>query len=156
MIFAKINYQEFTNALMCKIGFILFVACFTSTILLFYSNLLIPLIPPSHLLREYFICFGQIIFQGVLLFFIKAKKELILEYIVNMMMVSLLGALFLLPAFIGYFFNIKFPFGYLIYFFLVVSFMFFNHKKRIKKLYAPAWLTYTWVLYRCLILLILF
>ena len=153
MILAKV--QKNMNTVTYKVGFVLVAACFTSTVLLFYSNLLVPIIPPSNLLREYFICFGQIIFQGLILAVLKTKKELILTYIVNMMMVSLLGGLLLLPAFVGLFFNLKFQYGYMIYFLCIALFMFFNHKKRVKNISAPIWLTYTWVLYRCLVLLII-
>ena len=143
------------NTVVYKIGFIIVAGCFTSTVLLFYSNLLIPIVAPSNLSREYFICFGQIIFQGLILAVFKIKMELILTYIFNMMMVSFIGGLLLIPALIVPFFNIKLHFSYSIYFFLVVSFMFFNHKKRVKNISAPVWLTYTWVLYRCLVLLII-
>ncbi len=135
------------------IGFIIISAVFTSTVLLYYSYLLEGLVPPSNMIREYIICFCQMVFQGILLIANRQKSELILLYLKNMMMVSLIGALLLIPfLFISHYsdFNPLISSGY---FFTVVVFMFFNHKSRVKKINAPWWLTYTWVLYRFIVLL---
>lgn len=128
---------------------------FTSTVLLYYSFLLQGLVPVSNYGREYAICFGQILFQGSLLLLFKNNKYQILEYIKHMMTVSLIGGFLLLPVFtFATYFHVP-SVIYLIYFLCVVLFMFFNHKIRIRKVKAPQWLTYTWVLYRIIILLII-
>ena len=137
--------------------FIIGSATITSTILLFYSYLLKELVPPSNLIREYCICIGQILFQTTLLLLF-SKKTNILVYIDQMMIVSLTGGLLLLPVLISSF--IFFPFSpgvyyYLAYFFIIVAFMFFSHKKRVKQINAPLWLTYSWVAYRLIVLLII-
>ncbi len=135
--------------------YIILCGVFTSTVLLYYSFLLHDLVPASNYGREYTICFGQILFQGSLLFLFKNNKYQILEYIKNMMTVSLLGGFLLLPAFIiSYWFSLPSLF-YMAYFFCVVLIMFINHKFRITKINAPQWLTYTWVLYRVIVLTII-
>ncbi len=137
------------------IVFLFATAVFTSTVLLYYSYLLNQIIPKSNLIREYAICFGQLFFQGTLLLIAKEKTDIILSYLKNMMMVSFIGALLLVPLIIiDQYIQINFII-YLVYFFMVVLFMFFNHKKRIYTIQAPWWLTYTWVLYRCIVLLII-
>ena len=154
-----IKIQTTANkTLLFKTGAILFAAMFTSTVLLFYSFLLKHLVPSSNLIREYCICFGQIFFQGAIILLFIRKNQILFEYLYQMMMVSLLGGLLLLPVLVSAL--LFFPFNpgsyyYLAYFFMVVLFMFFNHKKRVKKINAPAWLTYTWILYRLIVLLII-
>ncbi len=125
----------------------------TSTVLLHYSFLLKGFVPKSNLLREYGICFGQIIFQGSILLAIKTKKEKLFDYLGNMMTVSFIGALLLLPALIVGRYTLFAPYIYLAYFFAVVLYMFLQHQKRVKNIHAPLWLSYTWILYRCLVLL---
>jgi hypothetical protein len=149
--------QSIIPADAAKVLFILVATSITSTLLLLYSYLLKGFIPATNMTREYLICFGQIVFQG-LLFLLFHRKYLLLDYLYQMMIVSLLGALLLSPVIIS---NIVlFPFSpgavyYLIYFFIIVAFMFFEHKRRIKKINAPGWLTYTWVLYRVIVLWII-
>lgn len=135
--------------------FIILSGVFTSSVLSYYSFLLKEFVPTSNYLREYCICFGQIFFQCVLLLIVDKNKYEILEYIKQMMIVSLIGGFLLLPVFtFATYFHAP-SVIYLIYFLCVVLFMFFNHKIRIKKVKAPQWLTYTWVLYRIIILLII-
>ncbi|MBA3680607.1 MAG: hypothetical protein H0W73_05510 [Bacteroidetes bacterium] len=138
-----------------KMVFILLGSIFTATVLLFYSYLLKDLIPSSNLKREYCICFGQIIFQGTLLIIFKTNSGSILNYLYQMVIVSMAGAGLLIPVLVSAF--IFFPFGpgvyyYLVYFFGVVIVMFLAHKKRVQLIKAPIWLCYSWVLYRLLVL----
>lgn len=133
-------------------------AVFTSTVILLYSYQLKSFVPSSNLVREYFICFGQLFFQASLLLFFKYKSQLIWDYLKQMMFVSLVGSVLLTPALVSAF--LFFPFSpgavyFLSYFFIIVLFMFFNHKKRVEKIHAPHWLTYTWVLYRLIVLAII-
>ena len=136
-----------------SIIYILLCGVLTSTILLYYSFLLKELVPASNYSREYCICFGQILFQGALLLIFKNNKIQIIEYIKQMMTVSLMGGFLLIPAFaVAYCFNFNVLF-YLFYFFCIVLFMFINHKIRIAKINAPYWLAYTWAFYRFIVLL---
>ncbi|MBA3665469.1 MAG: hypothetical protein H0W61_14835 [Bacteroidetes bacterium] len=152
-----IHFTTRSHCAVYKTGYIVFAAVFTSSILLLYSYLLKGLIPSSNLFREYCICFGQLLFQGTLLLLF-SKKEMILNYLFEMMKVSLIGAFLLSPVLVSAI--LFFPFSpglyyYLGYFFVIVLYMFFNHKKRVKELQAAWWLTYTWVLYRFIVLLII-
>ncbi len=136
-----------------RLLYILITALFTSTVLLKYSYMLKGLVPPSNMIREYMICFGQIVFQTVILLCIRSKKILVFDYVGNMMTVSLIGALLLLPMLLLNHLIVLSPLINLAFFFAVVLFMFLHHKRRVRNLQAPFWLSYTWVLYRCLVLL---
>jgi predicted DCC family thiol-disulfide oxidoreductase YuxK len=138
-----------------RIAFIV-VAWFISAFLLnVYSARLVPLLPSSSLWRELMICGGQLVFQGLLIILLKEKK--VLEYIGNVMAVSLIGSLLLLPA-------LWFPYsetllsnvGYVAYFLLVVGFLLLEHTRRVKLLKLPFVLTFGWLGYRLIVLLILF
>lgn len=138
-----------------RLLYIIVSAVFTSTILLHYSRLLYPLLPPSNMTREYLICFGQLIFQSAILLCIRSKKTMLFDYLGNMMTVSLLGALLLIPALLVNHWLVLSPFLFLGYFFAVVMCMFLHHMRRVKNIKAPFWLSYTWVAYRCLVLLLI-
>lgn len=130
-------------------------AAITSTILLHYSALLQDMIPASRLFREYAICFGQIIFQGSLLFMARLKKETRFEYLGNMMTVSLIGGLLLLPVLLlNRYLDLPTYFS-LAWLFAVLAFMFLQHRRRVNSIKAPVWLNYTWLLYPGLVLLII-
>ncbi len=136
-----------------RILYLALSAAVTSTILLHYSALLQDMIPASNLYREYAICFGQIFFQGSLLAATRLKKETCFDYFGNMMTVSLIGSLLLLPVwFLSRFITLPDPFS-LAWLVAVVVFMFLQHRKRVRSINAPAWLSYTWLLYRALVLL---
>jgi hypothetical protein len=93
---------------------------------------------------------GMLLFQ--LIFIYKKNRKLIFDYFANVLMVSVIGSLLLLPLI---FINHVFPLSDLLnicYFFLVVLYMFFEHKKRVKAIGLPTYLSYTWILYRVIIL----
>ena len=137
-----------------EITFIVLSAVFTSLILFRYSFLLKGIIPGSDLYREFKICFGQIFFQGIILICFKKPLELIIEYLKAMMLVSFIGAIMLLPAFLLNQF-ISGPFVFIMCFMCVVLVMFVLHAWLVKRVNAPAWLSGTWVLYRFAVLLII-
>lgn len=94
---------------------------------------------------------GMLFFQ--LPFIYKKPTQLKLDYYFNMLLVSLIGSVLLWPLIIT---NSFFTCGSLlnvIYFFVVVLFLFFEHKRRVAKLLLPAYISYTWVLYRFIILI---
>ena len=153
-----IENQSQTFIITNKIVIIFLTTTFTSIILLFYWYLLQDLLPISNLVREFFICLGQLIFQGSLLLIFKRKIESILDYLYEMMLVSFIGALLLLPVLISHLMLHPFSPGiyyYLAYFFVIVIVMFVNHKKRVQSINAPRWLIYTWVVYRLIVLAII-
>ncbi len=100
---------------------------------------------------EFFMVVGMLAFQY---FFIYEKPwSLKLEYYFNMLLVSLLGSLLLWPLIIINHFYTCSDAVNCIYFFTVVLIMFFVHKQRVAKLSLPVCISYTWVLYRFIILI---
>jgi hypothetical protein len=76
-----------------------------------------------------------------------------LDYYFNMLLVSLIGSVLLFPLLVMNFYS-----GYndtfnLLYFLIVVLIMFFDHKRRVAALGLPMIISYTWVLYRAIILI---
>lgn len=138
-----------------RIAYIIVAWFITSLVLTNYSMLLIPFVPETSMYREFMICGGQIFFQMV--FVLMMRPDKVLHYIGNMMTVSLIGSLLLLPMMIlGNMIAIA-PLLSLAWFGAVVTFMLFIHWRRMRWLGIPAWATGTWILYRlivlCLILL---
>lgn len=136
-----------------RLLYLVLSAVLTSTILLHYTALLQSLILGSNLYREYAICFGQIVFQASLLLLVGMKKEKLFDYLGNMMTVSLIGGLLLLPLLLlNHYITLPYSLS-LTWFFAVVAFMFWQHHRRVRSIRAPLWLGYTWILYRGLVLL---
>jgi hypothetical protein len=132
--------------------FIGFAVTLTSYILFGYADLIANL-PKSNIAREIILAFGQIVFQS--LFLLKFDKKTILNYAGNVMTVSLLGALILVPILILSKF-IQLPEMIILGWFGVTVFiMFAEHFRRVKILKLPFYLSYTWILYRILALLLI-
>jgi hypothetical protein len=96
---------------------------------------------------------GQLISQGIIVSLV--KKSRVMDYFGNMMTVSLLGGLLLIPAIIIqsiFIIPVWFTLGY---FGLVVLTMFLLHMKRCKLLGLGYGITISWILYRVLVLCIL-
>lgn len=127
--------------------FLMIVTMFT----LFHFSKNISTLPHESLMREGFITIGQLVFQGLLIY--KLDKKTILNYFGNVMTISLMGSLLLLPLLI---INWSVQISetiLLIWFGITVLLMFLEHKRRVKLLKLPSYLTYTWVVYILLILL---
>jgi hypothetical protein len=100
---------------------------------------------------EFLMVVGMLLFQFI---FLHKKSRLIqFNYYYKMLLVSLLGSLLLWPLLICNFYRAQTDFTNIIYFFIVVIIMFFVHKKIVKQLQLPFYISYTWVLYRFLILI---
>ncbi|MEO8239766.1 MAG: hypothetical protein ABI793_16020 [Flavobacterium sp.] len=132
--------------------FIGFAATIT-TIVLYNYSLLIPILPKASVIREFLMTLGQIVFQS--LFLLKFDKKTFLNYAGNLMTVSLMGSLLLLPILalqtvINVSGNII-----LIWFGITAFIMFIEHFRRIKILELPAYLCITWVMYRIIVLLLI-
>lgn len=136
-----------------SIIFILGAGIFTSLVLYYYSFLLKDLVPESGLFREFAICFGQLVFQSALLFCWRLNIQKIVEYLKTMMAISFTGAILLLPAFLIHYFTQQ-PYIFLFCFLSVAAIMFLIHIKKVREINVPGWLSITWILYRCLVLLI--
>ncbi|WP_289663293.1 hypothetical protein [Flavobacterium panacagri] len=132
--------------------FIGFALTITTFILFGYSNL-IPNLPKSSITREIILAIGQIVFQS--LFLLKLDKQTILNYAGNLMTVSLMGSLILSPILI---LNRFVPLPNMIvlgWFGVTVFIMFLEHFRRVKILKLPFYLSFTWILYRILALILI-
>lgn len=124
-----------------RLSYITFVALFSAYILSIYSGRLGVNLTPNFL-RELAVCLGQILWQSL---FLKAYlKDKIWDYLGNMMTVSLIGTLLLIPALLTSFAP---PF-YLIYFGIVVFIMFLEHLRRCRILKLNMLPTISWILFR--------
>ena len=135
-----------------RVAYLVFTWLMTSLILNAYTQLLSPLVPASHLTRELSICGGQILFQSGVAFL--ANKNKALAYLGNMMTVSFIGAMLLLPGlmFTAATYSAE---GRLAWFMIVVGIMFFEHMRRVRLLEMPWYMSLTWVLYRVIVLWII-
>lgn len=129
--------------------FIGFALTITTFVLFSFSNL-IPSLPKTSILREFVLAFGQIIFQS--LFLLKFDKKAIINYVGNLMTISLMGSLILVPILIlNQLVNLP-QFLILGWFGITVFIMFAEHFRRVKVLQLPFYLCFTWILYRIIAL----
>ncbi|HEX8563241.1 MAG TPA: hypothetical protein VF676_09710 [Flavobacterium sp.] len=134
-----------------RILFIMFAGLATALTLYNFSALL-P-VPKGSFGRDLLLAFGQVGFQC--LFMIKSDNRTVLNYVGNLMTVSLMGALMLLPLLlISAFADIP-TLVALAWFGLTAIVMFAEHFRRIRLLKLPARLCYTWILYRILALILI-
>ncbi len=131
--------------------YILLVALFTGVI----SNRYAALMTAEwglghHPWREYAICLGQIICQGMVILAVDRRKSL--AYLGNMSTVSLGGAIVLLPMlFLATWVPVP-PLVLLAYFALVVGFMLLEHLRRCRLLGLPLAVTGSWMVFRTVVL----
>jgi hypothetical protein len=133
-------------------AYILFAWLVTSTILVQYSHLAVPLVPASDFYREFLVCGGQVLFQGILVAL--TKRDRWIHYLGNVMTISLVGALALTPMLLlgGVITSNWFYIGYFV---IVVGCMFLEHVRRVRILELPWFISASWVLYRFLVLSII-
>lgn len=134
-----------------RLAYLVFTWLITSFILTQYAVLL-PLIPPTNFYREFLICGGQIVFQGAVILILDRKKTW--DYLGNMMTISFAGGLLLSVAMI--FTTLLPPMAFAGIFVLVVALMFFEHIRRAGLLHLPWIMTMSWVIYRVLVLAVMF
>ncbi|MFD1601500.1 hypothetical protein ACFSJW_15765 [Flavobacterium artemisiae] len=132
--------------------FIGFALTITTFVLFGYSNLILN-IPKSTITRELIVAFGQIVFQSLFLF--KFDKQTILNYAGNLMTVSLMGSLILMPILILSQFMQLPQMIILGWFAGTVLIMFLEHFRRIKILKLPFYLSFTWIIYRIIALFLI-
>ena len=125
----------------------------TGFILSKFSILIKDLVMPGQWHREYLICGGQILFQGLVTLALQREKTW--EYLGNMMTISMAGAFLLLPMIAINSFAIIPPIANAIYFIVVAGLMFAEHIRRVKLIQVSGALSITWVLYRLLLLALL-
>lgn len=154
------NKKENGKAIQCipsfsykyRILYIVFAIIMTALTLYNFSALLADF-PQGNFSRELILSFGQIIFQSI--FLLKFDRKTILNYAGNLMTVSLFGSLLLTPILI---LNLLINIPEIIilgWFGLTVLIMFLEHFRRIKLLELPHHLSYTWVIYRIIALIII-
>jgi len=135
-----------------RLIYIIFSALITTLILFKFSNLF-SYLPISTIQRELTLAFGQVFFQS--LFLLKVDRKTIVNYVGNLMTVSLMGSLILIPLLLlNSFININ-ELVLLAGFGLTVLLVFLEHSRRVQLLKLPVYLSYTWVLYRIIALLII-
>ncbi len=135
--------------------YLIFTWILTSFVLTTYAFYLSPLIPESSLGREFLICGGQILFQGVVVWMINPAR--VIHYLGNMMTVSLIGALLLLPLIVlGSMGLMHSPYLFAGWFMIVVACMLYEHSRRSSILSLPLLVSFAWVLYRLIILTLIF
>lgn len=104
--------------------------------------------------REAAIAIGQLVWQGLLVWLLFRQNTL--DYLGNLATISLIGSLLLLPVLPLLEAGVLSPLLGILSFGIAVGFMLREHLRRTKLLQLPFWLTGTWVLYRLLLLFILF
>lgn len=135
-----------------RIAYIVF-AVFVTAFTLFQFSKLVPQLETPTFYREILIAIGQLVFQGI--FLVKENKKTMINYFGNIITISLIGSLLLVPVLaINTMFNLPFYINVLM-FFAIVLFMLLEHIRRIKLLELPKYLSVTWVLYRVFILVII-
>ena len=136
-------------------AYLVFAWLITSMILTAYGKLLPTFLPAGTFGREFLICGGQIGFQSVTIFFL--RRERLLHYLGNMMTISLAGSFLLTPALIAAHFHlVQQELFYVFWFGGVVSLMFWEHLRRVTHLGIHWSASLSWVVYRFLVLMILF
>jgi hypothetical protein len=142
-----------TFKLRYRVAYLLFTWLVVGLVLTQYADLLTPFVPLGNHYREYAICGGQIIFQGIIVSFLAPVKRW--NYLGNMMTISLVGALALVPIEVVSDLVHLWPIVYPAYFMLVAGLMLLEHIRRSKLLHIGWLMSITWVVYRIIILAII-
>ncbi|KAA0128435.1 DUF393 domain-containing protein [Chryseobacterium sp. SN22] len=129
-----------------RLAYMVFAAVFSGYILSLFSE---KLGLNRNFFREAAICTGQILWQTLILKFY--LKEKLWDYLGNMMTVSLIGTVLLIP---GLFLNLSFTSSF-IYFGTVVTVMFLEHIRRCRILELNMLPTLSWTLFRMTVLAVL-
>lgn len=128
--------------------YIAFACIVTSFVFNKFFNL-IDVLPKSTITSGLILVVGQLIFQS--LFLVKIDKKTIVSYLGNLMTVSLLGSLLLLPFLVlNSIFDIP-QWVYFAWFALTLIAMFFEHSRRVKLLKMSSYLSITWVIYSIIV-----
>ena len=132
-----------------RLAYLLVSWLITAWILTGYSRILEPLLPASRFYREFLICGGQLLWQGLII--AQVQRGRTWDYLGNMMTVSFAGGLALLPGLLAARW-LEAPGLFAGYFLLVAGCMFLEHIRRMRLLGLGWTMSLTWVLYRVIIL----
>lgn len=136
-----------------RIAYLIFTWFLTAYILSAYTGLMKGIVPIGHPYREYFVCGGQLIFQGIIILLLNRQKTW--AYLGNMMTISFVGALLLLPALLASVWLNLHPVFYVLWFMAIAGLLLLEHIRRSKLLKIGCLLTITWVLYVVAVLLMI-
>lgn len=135
-----------------KIAVMVICLAVTAITLNQYAKLIRHLISISYDWRfEAGMIIGMLFFQYPFIYNKSYNQKL--DYYFNMLLVSLIGSVLLFPLLLVNFYSDHNDAINLAYFFIVVLIMFFDHKRRVAALGLPLKISYTWVLYRAVILI---
>lgn len=130
--------------------YILFCGVMTAFTLFYFAyQVQDPLLVPSFGF-EFVVSFLQIPFQLIVLMLLGYNKTKIWDYVGNLMTVSLMGSLALVPLFL---IPSTYTIVYLAYFGAVALFMLIEHARRMQLLGFNKVLSFTWIAYRLFVLL---
>lgn len=152
---AKVNEGEVqpTFSLFYRLLYLALTSVGVGFTLTHYAGYLAPLVPIGNPYREYLICSGQVLFQGIIISLYRPAKRW--DYLGNMMSISFGGALLLLPMLLVDRFVALSPFINMLWFLGVAGLMFLEHIRR-TKLLSLGWLpTITWMMYRVALLFLI-
>ncbi|MEE1946826.1 DCC1-like thiol-disulfide oxidoreductase family protein [Pedobacter sp. KR3-3] len=133
-----------------RIAYLILTWLLTAAVLTAYAKTLSPLVPLGTAYREYLICGGQMVFQGLVCLCYKPKKYW--DYLGNMMTISFAGALLLLPMLLISNFVPVDATVCALYFLGVAGLMFLEHLRRSHILDLGLTLSLTWAIYRLAVL----
>jgi hypothetical protein len=136
-----------------RLAWLLFTALISGSILTRYARLLPGLVSAGGAYREYLICAGQIVFQGLMVALTGHSRRTFWDYLGNMMTISLAGSLLLLPALAAH--SILTPTLAALYFLLVAACMLAEHIRRTRLLRLGWGLSVSWAGYRMVLLLLI-
>jgi predicted DCC family thiol-disulfide oxidoreductase YuxK len=137
-----------------RVAYLLFTWFCTGYILTAYAHLLSPAVPLGNACREYMICGGQIIFQGIIIS--TFAKDKLWDYLGNMMTISFAGSLLLLVMLIFSRLVQIPPLFFIVYFMATAGLMFLEHIRRTKLMQLSWTMTITWAIYRVMLLSVIF
>jgi hypothetical protein len=136
-----------------RLAYLLFTVTIAAAILTRYAHLLTGIIPAGAPWLEYFICSGQILYQGLVVTILAHAKRW--EYLGNMMTISLAGSLALAPALAIAAITHLSPLAASTWFLIVAGLMLLEHIRRTRLLGLDWTLTISWVFYRLHVLLLI-
>lgn len=128
-------------------------ATIITTFTLFYFSEMLTCLPKTNILRELILALGQMFFQT--LFLLHKDKKTIVNYLGNLITVSLMGSIFLMPILIvNSIYNLP-EIIVVAWFGFTVLLMLLEHSRRVKMLELSFYLSITWVVYRIIALIII-
>jgi len=136
-----------------RIAYLLFSWWVASLILTAYARTMVGLLPMGVPGREYLICGGQILFQGLVVSLYAPAKRW--DYLGNMMTISLAGSLMLIPVMVAIKAAHLSAALAVVCFLAVAGLMLVEHIRRTKLLSLGWLLTISWISYRLMVLFLI-